>query len=70
MSNKNNFTVNLCFCSEKEKANFQKVSRVLKMMDDYPNMSLKSAISHCGTTFPTFKRYKEICEKMKISELI
>lgn len=65
-----NFTVNIMLCSKKEQENFKKVSRVLKMIDDYPNMSLTSAIAHCGTTFPTFKRYKEICEKMKISELI
>lgn len=67
---KNNFNVNIIFCTKQEQENFNKVRKVAKLMEEYPNMSLTSAISHCNTTFPTYQKYKDIINKLKIAELI
>lgn len=65
-----NYKANILLCSEIEQENFEKVSNVLKLMSKFPNMSLTSAIRHCHTTFPTYYKYKDLVEKMKITELI
>lgn len=69
MSNKK-YNANILLCSKIEQENFEKVSKVFKLLRDYPNMSLTSAIKHCHTTFPTYYKYKDLVEKMKITELI
>ena len=67
---KNYYKANILLCSKIEQENFEKVSKVLKLMSNYPNMSLTSAIRHCHTTFPTYYKYKDLVKKMKITELI
>lgn len=64
------FTVNIMLCSEIEQKNFNRVQKVVKMMSDYPNMSLTTAIQKCGTTFPTYYKYRDLVNKLKITELI
>ena len=65
-----NYKANILLCSKIEQENFEKVSKVLKLMSNYPSMSLTSAIRHCHTTFPTYYKYKDLVKKMKITELI
>ena len=65
-----NYKANILLCSKIEQENFEKVSKVLKLLSNYPTMSLTSAIRHCHTTFPTYYKYKDLVEKMKITELI
>ena len=67
---KNYYKANILLCSKIEQENFEKVSKVLKLLSNYPNMSLTSAIRHCHTTFPTYYKYKDLVKKMKITELI
>lgn len=66
----NNFTVNIMLCSKIEQENFDRVQKVVKLMEDFPNMSLTTAIHRCNTTFPTYYKYKDLVNKLKITELI
>lgn len=66
----NNFSINIMLCSKIEQENFNRVQKVVKLMEDFPNMSLTTAIKRCNTTFPTYYKYRDLVERLKITELI
>lgn len=69
-NNTKKYNANILLCSKLEQENFDKVANVMKLQSQYPNMSLSSAIKHSHTTFPTYYKYKDLVEKLRISELI